>query len=115
MSETRTEEKAPLFDDSAPATFVMADVEIPMPGNLAPRVIPGLEVAYMSESEWLDLSKRVPVAKTLVTEHLVRGWRGVATEFSQAALMERLNRFPSAANAIIARYMDELYGVRRKN
>jgi hypothetical protein len=113
--EKKADEKLPLFDTSAPETFCMVKVAVPMPGRLPARVIPGLEVKYFSASAWQALVNLQMTASQLVLEHLVTGWEGMPEVFSQAALAKFLDDFPAAPNAIINAYIGELFGYREKN
>lgn len=113
--ENKGEEKKPMFDTSAPTSFVMTNVSVPMPGRLPARVIPGLEVRYYTASDWRALIGKGMEAAVLVKEHLVIGWEGMPEPFSQAALAKFLDDFPAAANAIIQAFIGELFGYREKN
>ncbi len=79
-----------------------------------------IEYRHMGTTEALGLAKEVAVGMTLerraeVLQKIVSAWRGADVEFSPAALRQAAEDFPALTNQVIAAYLDELRGARRKN
>lgn len=91
-----------------------AKVEIHVPGG-EPMPLE-IEFRHMSRDEAVRFAESIATREPIESlRAAVAGWRGADVEFSDDALATLHRNYVSAADRILAAYLDELRGARRKN
>jgi hypothetical protein len=100
-----------------PKPVFWVPVRLTVPGEPEPATLE-LQFAHMATDQlksWVDDAKERATNDADTIRTIVRDWRGVDAEFSEAALAQLVRNYPASAAEIFEQYLRALTESRTKN